>query len=394
MRYVIIGAGIAGTSAAETIRMYDPDSEITLVTSEPDPLYARITIAQYAAGTVQRENLFLRKVEQLMAKKISFFPNITIQSINRNTKQVWTKTLGGEDIVFTYDKLLIATGGSPTTFKRPGSDAKGIFSMYTLQDTEAIRSFLKDKRTALVSGGAFIGIDFVNVFLAHGMRVDFLIRGPRFLHRMFDQQASAILHKIIESKGVNIRVNEEIHSFMPDEKYQIKAVQTNQTRIQCDVVGIGHGIDRKRKFMDSLNLPFDEGLITNEYLQTLDPNIFAAGDVAKYFDLRFNCYMVGSDWFSARSQGVSAAKNMIGKIAPYEELVSNTSNIFGISATMIGKIENERSKSFRQVDGNKYIKIFTEDNIVIGGIVIGNNDYAFKLKLAIKDKRKMTDIAI
>lgn len=390
MKYVIIGAGIAGTTAAETIRSIDSSAEISIITREAYPLYSRITIAAYAGGKVQKDQLMLRKDGHFENKNITFLPGLEVNSIDRQKKIVHTQ----KDI--PYDKLLIATGGSPYRLNIPGSEGKGIFYLYTLDDGTTIKEYCAGKSKAIVIGGGFIGIDFVNTFLDLGMQVDFLIREEGFASRIFDPQAQQIIHDLLTEKGVNIHTNTEITEFTINEQHAITGVRTQSNEvISCEVAGLGLGINRISDFIKNSDIAYKEGVLANQYLQTNDPDIYVAGDIAQYYDLLTLSYRFNGDWSSARNQGVCAGRNMAGQLSPYLEVTTNTINIFGTNVSMTGMINDETCNVYTQVEGKRYIKLFTNaQDIVIGGIVIGNPEYTIKLRTAIKAKKATKTIDI
>lgn len=394
MNYLIIGAGIAGTTAAETIRTHDPHALITILTNEAYPLYSRITVPVYATGKVSKEHMILRKMEHFETKHIAFITHVHTTSIDREQKLVSYETRDQRTHSIRYDKLLIATGGTPHPVKIPGSDGKGIFSMHFLDDGTDIYSYAKDKKHAVISGGSFIGMDFIDMFLDFGIPdIELLIKEPWFLYRFLRPDCAFMIHDMCIQKGIRIHTETNITAFELDEDNAVYKVQTNKEDIRCDIVGIGHGIQRISPFIASSGLQYNKGVITNEYMQTTDPSIFAAGDVAEYYATHHGTYITAGDWVSARQQGVSAAKNMVGMTTPYADIASNTVDVFGTNLTITGLIDYTKGKTYEKADNHSYVALLTDkDNTVIGGITLGNNEYSQKIKNAIKHKYTATSI--
>ena len=394
MNYVIIGGGIAGTTAAETIRSIDVQGSITILSKEPYPLYSRITITNYAAGEVEKERLFIRHPQQYLDKNIQLIESATATSIDTENKQVTYSNVDGQSTQIAYDRLLIATGGMTNKIDLPGSDGNGIFYIYDIDDATKIMEYTKGKKHAVVSGGAFIGIDFVTIFQTLGLSIDFLIRGDRFLHSLLDEQASTLIQDYLTNKGVSIRTEEEIQEFLLDENRNVVGVKTNKVANQaCDVVGLGLGINRITPLIAAIPLKKNKGVVTNEYLQTSDPNIYAAGDIAEYYDVHTKEYATNGDWASARLQGIVAGKNLAGQPTAFNEVPSNTINILGKNATVIGCVDPDLQTQVKDNE-KSYIKVFMRDGVIIGGIVIGDNIHALKIKTAIKEKKGINDIDI
>ncbi len=387
MRYVIIGAGIAGTTAANVIRKQDPEADITLITNEEYPLYARITIADYAAGTFPRERLFLETAVKLAQDNIKFLSGHTALSLNRKAHTVICVDRDQEQKILSYDKLLIATGGSPRTLDVKGADGKGIFGLYHIDDSDKIRAYLKGKKKGIVSGGASLAKDFANIFASHGLDTTLLIRGPRFMHKIYDEYTSEFAHSMMEKNHVHVCVNEEISEYELDANGCVCGVKTNLGRRECDIVGIGLGINRISPFIETSDLSFNNGVLTNEYLQTSDPDVFAAGDIAEYFDIYTHAYRMNGDWPAARQQGTCVGKTMTGQKTMYADVVVDTLNVFGVNISTIGLIDYHKTTSYIRETSSSYIRIITNDDRAIGGITVGDPEFTVKLKRAVLERK-------
>lgn len=395
MKYVIIGAGIAGTTAAETLRDIDSHSEIYLITEEEYPLYSRIAIASYASGTASKENIMLKKEEYFRSKNITFLPNSKVFEVDKSKKLVkYNSDNTTHELI--YDKLLLATGAVNNRLNVPGSNGNGIFYLRNISDAEKLLNYAKGKKTALIVGGVFIGVDFVKVFLEFGVKITFLIRDSRIMSATFDEAADKIITDIIKSKGVEVRKMEEVEEFILDENNNLKSVRTNKGNIiDTDLVGVGVGICRVNDLVKAMGLKYNIGLITDDYLRTSEEDIYAAGDITECPYPIVNEYIASGDWFSARLQGICAAKNMAGVVTPYDIVPVNIVNLFGTNIQFIGIIDpKETDQVYEKVDGEIYKKIFTRNDVVLGGIIIGDNGYANRLKLAIQEKRIIKSIDI
>ena len=387
MKYLIIGAGIAGTSAAETIRSIDIDGEITLITEERYPLYSRLTLASYVSGRVVKERMLLRTGEAMEGRRITFLTGMKAESIDIVEKIVSCTDEHGAIKILSYDKLLIATGGKPNKSDVKGSDGAGIFYMHSLDDGEAIHTYAKGKKKAVVAGGSLIGIDFITAFLNLGLEIDFLIRGKAFLHNILDIKASNLVHNLLESKGVHIYCEEEIQEFLLDEAKQIKGVMTNKGERAYDIAGLGLGIKRVGKFIADTQINCNKGILTDIYLESSVKDIYVAGDAAEYFNPLFNRYLLAGDWVSARGQGICAGKNMAGVETPHIEIPANTSNMFGTNVSIIGFIDNPDAEGvYTKEERSSYIKVFAVNGITTGCIAVGYPELAIKVRKDIANR--------
>src|SRR5437868_8383602 len=208
MRYLMIGNGASGTYAAETIRKTDTEGEITLVTNEPYPLYNRVALPPFLRDEARREKVFLRTPEQHEQKGIKLLVETPITQLN--THERVATAANGE--TFAYDRLLIATGGRPNPLPAPGAspDVKGIYNFQYWDDAAAIRERINTARTAVVVGGSYIAYELAEAYRDHGLQVTWLIRGPRFLRRVLDEDGGALVDDIARSAGVDIHYGGEV----------------------------------------------------------------------------------------------------------------------------------------------------------------------------------------
>ena len=176
IKYLIIGGGIAGTSAAETIRLNDPEGSIAIISDEPHRLYSRISLMNYLKGTAPKENLFLRKPEFYTDNKIELIDGVSVRSIAADKKIAVLSS--GEEL--QYEKLLLATGAKarihPLCVKCPD----GIYNFWTLEDTDKLVQKIGNAKSAVVVGGGFVGLELAVSFAERKLKTTYLIREPYF----------------------------------------------------------------------------------------------------------------------------------------------------------------------------------------------------------------------
>src|SRR3989344_2124824 len=155
-QYLIIGGGIAGTTAAEFIRMNDPSGSITIVMEEPETLYSRVLLPHYLRDQVLYERLYVRKPESYTEKNIDLIKGVRADKVNTQNNQV---ELSSGDII-EYEKLLVASGGKVNRFDVPGKDLKGVTYLRTIKDIKGIKELMNKAKNGAVIGGGFIGIEY------------------------------------------------------------------------------------------------------------------------------------------------------------------------------------------------------------------------------------------
>ncbi|NBS41127.1 hypothetical protein EBS80_00510 [bacterium] len=203
MTYVIVGGGIAGTTAAEELRKLDADASITLIGEEHEVIYSRVLLPHYAKGIVAREKIFLKKETWYFDKKIEWLQGTRCASIDAVNKHV-TISDGRE---LPYDKLLITTGAEINTLPYEGEN---ICYFQTLGDTEhLIAKIAACTGRGIAYGGSFIACELIDVFLHHGMSTVAAFRGPWMFHRILDEQSGTLVTEHLKRKGADVRPGSE-----------------------------------------------------------------------------------------------------------------------------------------------------------------------------------------
>lgn len=384
-KYVIIGAGIAGATAAETIRERDKDGEITLISGEPELVYSRILLTNFFKGKIERQKLFLKTPESLSEKGIIVKPSVWVKSVDTVDK---TAALDNGEML-SFDKLLIATGGQPKKWDIPGSDKKGVFHFQTLSDTEAMTQYAKTAKIAAVVGGGFISLDLIDIFLHNKIQVHLFLRGPYYWKELMDEEQSLRLVKKLESLGVIVHTNQTIVEIKGNESVQ--AVKTNTgLEVPVDMVGYGIGLERCIGFLAGSNIKTNQGVVVNEFLESSVSGIFAAGDVAEFFDITINKIHILGNWDNAERQGKIAALNMVGQKTPYQELTSYSMSVGGLIVATLGNTTvADSDEIIVRKNETDYIKILLAQNKIIGAGFVGGIKDLMMIKKMIIEKKEL-----
>jgi nitrite reductase (NADH) large subunit len=197
MKYVIIGNGVAGTTAAAAIRKTDPAGEIQIITEEAYPFYSRIRLMEYISGEVDLAKLQLKNQSWYEENKIQLVLNRRISEVDPGAGQILTSS--GERV--PYDRLLLATGAVSFLPPIKGSDKNGVFTLRNVQDAEAIKSYARGKAQALLIGGGLLGLEVGNSLRKAGLTVSVAEFFPRLLPRQTDPALAELLKGRLEQMG-------------------------------------------------------------------------------------------------------------------------------------------------------------------------------------------------
>lgn len=395
-RYVVLGNGVAGTTAAETLRKNDPDCDICLFTDEPYPLYNRVALPPALKLKTPESKLFMKTMEFHKDRNICFYPETTVASVDLDKRTLVTDR-GTE---CSFDRLLVATGGKPNQIEVPGSDADGVCYFQTLDDTKDLLARIARGGAAVSIGGSYIAYELAEAFRARGLHVTWLIRGPRFLHRVLDENGGLLVDSIARKHGVEM-IYEDSADLIETSDGRVAGIVTRGKRhIDADIVGCGLGLGLSHSFLPKDQVEVAYGVVTNEYLETNHELVYAAGDVAEFYDVDLATHYTMGTWASASTHGRIAAGNMAGARQPVVEVRSYTTTLFDSRMTVIGAtpeissdIESVSHTDFSGASykGWSYRRLFFYDQRLVGAVLVGDMRAKVDLVNVIRGKKKVWD---
>jgi len=370
--YLIIGGGIAGTSAAETLRSLDAESSIHIISGEPYPLYSRIMLSKpnFFLEKIPFDRVWLKSEEWYEEKNINLIPGRQALSLNPLNKTV---SLDNNHII-KYNKLLLALGSQARTLDIPGSKLKNIYYLRTLDDAKNIIQAVKKSKKAVVIGGGFVGFEMTNMLKLAGLEVSLLIREKYFWQNALEQTAGQLIEKAMEENGIRIIKENEAVAFTGEnclEGIELK----NRKKIPCDLAVIGIGVKCPLDWLKTTDIKVNKGIITNEYLETTQPDIWAAGDVAEFDDLILNEQIQLGNWANAQLQGVTAAKNMAGHKEAYANITSYSTHGFGFTITFVGCTRPDKKLIIinrNNTSLKSFIRLFIKSDRIIGVTLVNS----------------------
>jgi NAD(P)H-nitrite reductase large subunit len=374
-RYVIIGNGVAGTTAADTLRKADASARITILADEPYPLYNRIALPRVLKQTTLPERTIIRQVAWHAQNDIDLRLETTVAAVDSAGKTL--VTTAGEE--FPYDKLLIASGGTPNHLRVPGAaGVGGIYNFQTLDDTKAILARTQSARAAVTLGGSFIAYELTEAFRHRNIPTTWLVRGPRFLHRIIDEGGGDVVDRLAREVGVDTHYGEQAAEVQSEGEEVAGVITESGKRFQSDLLGVGIGLTLRTEFLQGTPVTLGrlKGVQTNEYLETGVPDVYAAGDVAEFFDVYIGSHNQMGTWNNAAAHGRTAAVNMLGGRQVYAEVPYYTSTMFESQMAAIGTTPDVRPDletiSWADLDARLYRRLFFLEGRLAGAVLIGD----------------------
>lgn len=373
MRYVIVGNGVAGTTAAEQLKKDDPNCQVHLISQEPYPLYNRVALPPFLKGAVTEQKVLMRTVEAHAEKGIDLHLETRVERIDQEGRVAYTAD-GRE---FPYDKLLVATGGSANPLRVPGAEGtRHIYLFQTMDDTKEIIARTLEAKVAVVVGGSFIAYELAEGFRSRGLETVWLIRGPYFLRRVLDEAGGRLVDRIARDHGVTVIYGQEVREVKSSGGEVSAVVTTGGETIHTDMVGVGLGLTLNTDILSGTDVEVNKGIITDQFMRTNDPNIFAAGDVAEFYDAVTENHHTMGTWNNSASQGKQAALNMLGKEEPYVTVPTYTSGLFDSKLAVMGATPeiSDQLEGISTVDmeNRTYRRLFFMGSRLVGAVLIGD----------------------
>jgi NAD(P)H-nitrite reductase large subunit len=369
MHVVIIGNGIAGITAAITVRKLS-DHQITVISSESDHFYSRTALMYLYMGQMTYANI--KPYEDW------FWDENNIRLLRAHVQAVApeTKTLRlANDATLSYDKLLIATGSATVLYNWPGQHLQGVQGLYGLSDVERMETQTAGVRRAVVVGGGLTGIEMAEMLRTRHIPVTFLVRDSRYWGGVLPEEESEMVEEEIRCHGIDLRLNTELMGILGDEGGRVQAVlTTTREEIACEFVGITAGVKPNIAFLENAPVATGRGVLVNQYLETNVQDVYAAGDCAEFAEPKPGHPALEQLWYTGRMQGETVAHTICGQRKVYARGVwFNSAKFLTIEYQSYGKVkpnpeENEQSLYWRHPGGKKSIRITFREN---GGPVTG-----------------------
>ncbi|HET7570390.1 MAG TPA: FAD-dependent oxidoreductase [Gammaproteobacteria bacterium] len=309
-RALIVGGGAAGEAAAEMLRREGYEGPVMILSDDSAPPCDRPNLSKdYLAGTAQASWIPLREPRYYQDHNIALRLNTRVAAIDPGAARVILAD--GTDL--HYGALLLATGAEPVRLKLPGGDLPHVRYLRTLADSEAIIAAVEGgARRAVVIGASFIGLEVAASLRNRDVEVHVVAPEARPLERVMGEALGDFVRTLHESKGVHFHLGQTASAVDADH-----VTLQNGERLAADLVVVGVGVRPRTALAEAAGLEVDNGVLVNEYLETSAPNIYAAGDIARWPDRRMGERMRVEHWVVAQRQGQVAARNMLGAKEAY-----------------------------------------------------------------------------
>ena len=381
--YLIVGNGVAGNSAGETIRRIDPAGKIVLCSRGKHYFYYTPALPEYLAGEKQLGDFTLHDARWYGKNGIDIFLETEVIRVDARGKVAVTQ----KGMEFSFDRLLLACGGRSFVPPIPGSSSPGVFTLRTVHDAEAIRVKARGAKRAVVIGGGLLGLEAGNGLRKTGLEVTVVEFFPRLLPRQTDLPGAALLQRQMERMGFRFSLGTKTKEILA-EKDGLRVILEGGGDLPADLVLISAGVRPEVSLAQSLGLPVDKAIKVDDYMFTSQEGIYAAGDLVEH---RGRSYGI---WPASMEQGRVAGANMAGEERTYSGTVpSNSLKVVGIDLLAAGEIDAEGKMEAVVVQDEPrkvYRKLVLKGDTIVGALLLGDTLGKEEIQRAIQSKKDVS----
>ena len=387
--YVVIGDGIAGASAAETLREEAPEADVTVITDEGEALYNRILIKEYAKGKLPEAPISIHDPDWYDERDVDLRLDTLVTDVDTDAHEV--RVHDGETI--GYDELLVATGGIPRQLPVDGADADGVHHFWTFQDARNIEADASDADRAVIVGAGLLGIDLAAVCGAQDVEAKYLMRGDAWWRYALSEAGAELMHDAMRDRGVEPVFDSGVDRFETDDEGRVTAaVDPDGERYECDWAGVAVGLDFNTEILQDTPVELDEdgAVVVDERMETTADDVYAAGDLTKFYDTILGEPARNGSWGSAKEQGNVAARNMAGGDATFRWVSSYSITHFDFPFLSFGHPTIGDDAVERRFGDEEYRRLAIKDGQIVGGVLIGNLAPQSAYKQLMREERDVT----
>ncbi|WP_131741116.1 NAD(P)/FAD-dependent oxidoreductase [Actinomadura roseirufa] len=366
--FVIVGAGLAGAKAAETLREEGFTGRVVLVGEEIERPYERPPLSKgFLLGKEERDKAHVHEADWYDKHDVELRLGVTAEAVDRAERQVRLST--GERVPYT--KLLLATGASPRRLDVPGAKLQGIHYLRTMADSAALRQALAPGgRRVVVAGAGWIGLETAAAAREYGNEVTVIEPEPAPLHAAVGPEIGGVFAALHREHGVDLRLDQGVAGFWGAG--QVSAVVTSGgAEVPADVVIVGIGVRPNTRLAEEAGLEVSDGILVDQSLRTSDPAVHAAGDVANAYNPLLGRRIRVEHWANALTGGPAAARAMLGREVVYDQVPYFFSDQYDLGMEMAGVAapgEYDEVVHRGDVEGREFIAFWLSGGRVVAGM--------------------------
>lgn len=373
-KYLIVGGGVAGVTAAETIREHDKEGTIGLVNDEPYTLYSRVMLSKpgFFLEKIPFDSVWLKNQEWYQKNNVTFLGGKKAVGLDAVQKIV---TLSAGEV--GYEKLLLATGVCARAWDVEGADKKGIYYLRTLEDAKKIIAGIKTAKKAITIGSGFISFEMSDLLRMAGLEVTAIYMEDHYWKQTLDEISGKMVEAALERMGVRLMRKSAVARVLGSDHVE-GVVLKDGMPLACDMIVCGIGAYCAMDWVQKGGVAVNRGILANEFLETNVPDVWAAGDIAEFKDVIAEEVVQEGNWVNAHEQGRIAALNMAAPVAgtpkqPFKFVSFYTTQGSGITIAFAGDVRPLADRTIvhrGSPEANSYARLLIVGKELVGATMI------------------------
>ena len=383
---VILGSGIAGYSAAHAVKRTNRHANLTIVSEESDPTYSACVFAEYIAGKIERDHVFLKRWDGEAVERSEWMPGQRVDRIDLDGRTLGLqsgRTLG-------FDRLILATGSRPIVPKWPGVEKKGVYCLKTMADADAV--YQAPGKDAVVVGAGPVGLEVAVALRERGWNVSVIELLETILPKLFAPLQSQVIHTLLEQRGIRLLVGERLQKI--EGKESVEAVVTDQRTVDCQLAILGIGMRPEVGLAQNAGLRIGShaGLIVDQQMRTSHEAVFACGDCVESVDMLNGKPGLNMLWGNAKMQATVAGLNSLGLDRKYPGALNTTTlKLYDTTATSVGEVDlldESHGEIIRHYGEHSSLRLVVRDGYLKGIQAVGPRvDMSIFLRMMLSGER-------
>lgn len=383
-RVLILGAGIAGLSAAESIRGASPEAAITLVSEENELPYYRLNLTRYLAGEIAAESLPIHPLTWYRGQRIRLLQGVRAEALSLEQRCVELS----DGALELFEKLIITVGAHPFLPPIAGGEKEGVVTLRTRTDADALLAMARTHGRCVCVGGGILGLEAAGALAKHGVRVTLLEGHGWLLPRQLTLAAGKLLERRVAGLGIDVRTGVQVKEIVGDKHAQ-EVRLTEGSALSTQVIAVTAGVRPNTYLAREAGLDVHNGIVVDNRLVASHPDVFAAGDVAEHRNTLYGT------WAPSQYQGSIAGTNAAGLAAEFGGIPrSNMLKVLGIDLFSIGNVSAEDAsyEVLSEQHDDLYYRFVFRDNRLHGAILLGDTALAAAVKHAMETQSDFSSL--
>jgi 3-phenylpropionate/trans-cinnamate dioxygenase ferredoxin reductase component len=389
--FVIVGAGLAGAKAAETLRAGGFDGRLILIGAEQERPYERPPLSKdYLRGELERQQVYVHPDGFYAEQGIEFRPRRTAVRLDVSIREL----VLDDDERLRYDQLLLTTGAEPRKLSIPGAELDGVLYLRDLEDSDTLRERMNGGGAIVVIGAGWIGSEVAACARQRGLEVTMIYPASVPMERALGSEVGGVYRDLHLEHGVRLLPDTRVIALEGDGA--VERVRTSDGRVvDCAFVVAGIGVQPRTRLAADAGLPINNGVLVDEHLRTSAPGVFAAGDVANAYHLFYGGRVRVEHWANALHQGPCAAGNMLGYSEAYDRLPYFFSDQYDTGMEYAGHAPSWDRVVFRGDPARReFIAFWLSGDRVVAGMNFNVWDVSDQIQRLIRSRTAVDDRAL